>query len=88
MVKTVDDRSPTAKAMSQASEVIAACMLMIVPALIGYLVDQKVGTGFLFTVLGLIFGMVGAVLQLMRLVAATDKPSDESSENDDSTKQT
>ena len=76
-----------AKAMSQASEVIAACMLMIVPALIGYLVDQRVGTGFLFTVLGLIFGMVGAVLQLMRLVAAIDKPSDESSEKDDSSNQ-
>ena len=64
----VDDRSPTAKALSKTSEVTSICLLMIVPALIGYAVDRWLGTGFVFMVLGLVFGMSGAVMQLMRLV--------------------
>jgi len=70
MGKTVDDRSPTAKALSKSSEVTSICLLMIVPALIGYGIDQLVGTGFVFLILGLIFGMCGAVMQLMKLVSA------------------
>jgi len=67
---TARDRSPTAKALSKSSEVTSICLLMIVPALIGYGIDQLVGTGFVFLILGLIFGMCGAVMQLMKLVSA------------------
>jgi F0F1-type ATP synthase assembly protein I len=57
-------------------------MLMIVPALIGYLIDQKVGSRFVFTLLGLLLGMTGAVLQLIRLVSVTNKPSSDSLDGD------
>ena len=70
--KTVDDRSATAKALSKTSEVTSICLMMILPALIGYLVDRWLGTGFVFMVLGLIFGMTGAVMQLMKLVSANE----------------
>ncbi|MDG1875663.1 MAG: AtpZ/AtpI family protein [Mariniblastus sp.] len=63
--------------MSKVSEVMSICLLMIIPALMGYGADQWLGTGFLLTVIGLIFGMTGAVMQLMRLVASL-KESDAS----------
>ena len=78
MVKTVDDRSPTAKSLSKVSEIFAICLMMIVPGLIGYWIDQKVGSRFVFTLLGLIFGMSGAVMQLVRLVSAIDESNDDS----------
>ncbi|MEM9412841.1 MAG: AtpZ/AtpI family protein [Planctomycetota bacterium] len=64
----LDDRSPTAKAMSKVSEIISICLLMVVPALIGSWVDQKLSTFVLFTIGGLVIGMAGAFLQLKRLV--------------------
>ena len=79
MVKTVDDRSPTAKGLSKVSEIIAICMMMIVPGLIGYWVDQKVGSRVVFTLLGLILGMSVAVMQLVRLVSVADESRDDSS---------
>ncbi|MFT5300022.1 MAG: F0F1-type ATP synthase assembly protein I [Mariniblastus sp.] len=74
VVKTVDDRSPMAKSLSKVSEIIAMCMLTVVPALIGYLVDQQIGTVFLFTLLGLVLGMFGAIKQLVALVAIEEQP--------------
>lgn len=64
-----DDRSPEAKAMSKVSEIIAICMVMVVPAAGGIWLDQKFSTVLLFTILGLLLGCVAAVMQLIRLVA-------------------
>jgi len=83
MGKTVDDRSATAKAMSRVSDVMSICLLMIIPALIGYGLDQWFGTGFLLTIIGLIFGMSGAVLLLMQLVTALQKSDDPPVDSDD-----
>lgn len=63
-----DDRSPTSKAMSKVSEILALCLLPVIPTLIGVWIDRKVGSMFLFTTAGLVFGMAGAYLQLKRLV--------------------
>lgn len=73
--------------MSRSSEIIACCLLMIVPALIGIWVDRKLATGLLFTIAGLVFGMAGAIWQLRRLVASsnsgfkTSDPDIESKQN-------
>ena len=83
MAKTVDDRSLVAKSLSKVSENISICLMMIVPGLIGYVDDQQIGTRFVFTLLGLIFGMTGAVLQLIRLVSPTDDDSSNNSESHD-----
>ena len=69
LVNTVDDRSPMAKSFSKASEVTSISIMMIVPGLVGYWVDQKVGSVLVFTLLGLALGMGVAVRQLMLLVA-------------------
>lgn len=82
MVKTVDDRSPTAKSLSKVSEIFAICLMMIVPGLIGYWIDQKVGSRFVFTLLGLIFGMSGAVTQLVRLVSTIDESTNDTPDSD------
>lgn len=80
MNKDVDDRSPTAKSFSKVSEIMAISMMMIVPGLIGYLIDQKVGTRVVFTLLGLLFGMTGAIYQLIALVTPPKKNNDETTE--------
>ena len=54
--------------------------MMIVPGLIGYLIDQKVGTRVVFTLLGLLFGMTGAIYQLIALVTPPKKNNDETTE--------
>lgn len=84
VAKTVDDRSHMAKSLSKVSEIIAISMLMIVPGLIGYLIDQKVGSQIVFTLLGLGLGMTGAVMQLVRLVSSPSRPDVDSSHADDS----
>ena len=66
---SIDDRSSTAKALAKVSEILALCLLMVVPALIGSWIDRQFSTVLLFTLLGLALGMTGAVLQLMKLVA-------------------
>jgi F0F1-type ATP synthase assembly protein I len=58
-----------AKSFSKASEVTSISVMMIVPGLIGYWIDQKVGSVLVFTLLGLVLGMGVAVRQLMLLVS-------------------
>jgi F0F1-type ATP synthase assembly protein I len=69
LVNTVDDRSPTAKSFSKASEVMSISIMMIVPGLVGVWIDQAVGSVLIFTLLGLVLGMGVAVRQLMLLVS-------------------
>jgi F0F1-type ATP synthase assembly protein I len=73
MTKIVDDRSPMAIAMSKVSEIITICLMMILPALIGYWLDQKLNTVLLLTIAGLAIGLVGAIYQLRRLVASLNR---------------
>ena len=88
LTKNVDDRSSIAKGMSRGSEIVSVCMMMIIPALIGYFVDQKIGTRFLLTILGFVFGMSAAVWQLMKIVKAiSEEPSGFQPTKDESTGQ-
>ncbi len=58
-----------AKSFSKASEVTSISIMMIVPGLVGYWIDQKVGSVLVFTLLGLALGMGVAFRQLMILVS-------------------
>lgn len=73
MVESVDDRSATAQALSTASTVTAISLIMIVPAIIGYLVDQWLGTLFLFTVVGFALGMGSSIWQLIQFARYQDR---------------
>ena len=76
MTEPVDDRSATAKALSKASQVTAISLMMIIPAIIGYFIDQRLRTLILFTAIGLILGMAGAIWQLVQFVKFQDQQSD------------
>jgi len=88
VVKAVDDRSPMAKSFSKASEVTSISVMMIVPGLIGYWIDQKVGSVLGFTLLGLVLGMGVAVRQLMLLVSSpADVGQDSKVDSDEKSQQ-
>ena len=81
MNQPVDDRSPLAKALSKVTQITAISLMMIVPAFIGYFVDQYFGTLILFTALGLVFGVGSAVWQLIQFVAHQEDSSVSNSED-------
>ena len=77
----VDRRSGTAKAMDIASQLFTVSLCLVIPIAGGYYLDQYLGTVVVFTLLGLLFGMAAAGLQLMKLVgpggmlSEDDKPT-------------
>jgi F0F1-type ATP synthase assembly protein I len=64
----LDDRSQNAKAMSMAANVTTISLMMAVPVLLGYFLDQLLGTVAVFIVLGVVAGLVCGVWQLFKLV--------------------
>ena len=77
MIQAEDDRSPTAKALSKASHITSISLMMIVPAIFGYLIDQRLGTLILFTAIGLLIGMSAAIWQLVNFVAHEDRAKED-----------
>ena len=69
----IDDRSPTAKALAKVTQITTISLMMVIPAIIGYFVDQYFGTLILFTAIGLVVGIASAVKQLIDFVAHQDK---------------
>lgn len=74
-----DDRSPVAQAIGKASEITTIAFAMVLPILLGYWLDQALGTIPLFVILGLVLGMTSGIWQLIKLVNR-QSGSDESSE--------
>ncbi len=69
----VDDRAPMAKAMDWVSRIISASLMMVLPCVLGYFVDQWLGTWILFTLLGLALGMTGGMMQLFKLAQLSSR---------------
>ena len=81
MTQDIDDRSPTAKALSKVSEISTISLMMVIPAFIGHFVDKHFGTVILFTALGLVVGVFGAIMQLIKLVSRPLEPADSESDS-------
>lgn len=64
---TSDDRSSFARAYDQASQVFSACLIMVLPSLGGYFLDQRLDTKLVFTLSGLLFGFIMGFVQLVKL---------------------
>ena len=64
----VDDRSPTAKAMSIVSQITTIGLLVIMPIVIGGWADNWLGCKPILILLGVVLGFTAAGFQLMRLV--------------------
>lgn len=69
MTNSPDDRSPLAQALAWSSLVTTVSLEMVVPALIGYWIDRRLGTVMVFLMLGAILGMTGGIYHLVRLTA-------------------
>ena len=55
--------------------------MMVIPAFIGHFVDKHFGTVILFTALGLVVGVFGAIMQLIKLVSRPLEPADSESDS-------
>ena len=55
--------------------------MMIIPAIVGYFVDQRLKTLILFTAIGLIVGMSAAIWQLVKFVAMENRQNDAQAED-------
>jgi hypothetical protein len=77
-----DDRSPIAVAYQWASRIIVVAMEMVLPALAGHWVDERLGTVVLFLLVGLGLGCTAATVHLMQMIRTDSRPK--SSDRSDS----
>jgi F0F1-type ATP synthase assembly protein I len=69
--------------MEWASRITAVCFEMVVPALLGYWIDQRLGTKILFTMLGSVLGMVGGMISLLRITRLLSRPAKDDRDSDE-----
>lgn len=81
MTQPVDDRSPSAKALSKVTQITSISLMMIIPAIIGYFIDQRFQTLILFTTVGLVLGISSSIWQLIKFVAHQEQIESNQSEN-------
>jgi F0F1-type ATP synthase assembly protein I len=68
-----DDRSPIAMAVAWTSRITTISVQMIAPGIVGYLVDRKLGTKALFTLIGFAIGMALGMWQLVRVAQSSNQ---------------
>lgn len=73
-----DDRSPIAQAMDWATRITGLALEMVVPAVIGYWLDTKLGTKFAFLIGGMVLGFITGMRQLIRWSQPGNRPDDDS----------
>ncbi len=64
-----DDRSPQAIAYHWASRIMTVALEMVVPGVLGYWLDQWIGSRFVFTILGFAAGLIGGMIHLVRIAS-------------------
>lgn len=69
-----DDRSAQAIAFEWAARVMTIALEMVVPGLLGYWLDQRLGTRVLFLLLGFALGSVLSGLALAKIVRGRAVP--------------
>jgi F0F1-type ATP synthase assembly protein I len=62
-----DPRSPLAVAMEWSSRVTGIALEMVLPALVGFWLDQRLGTRMVFLMLGAAVGFAAGMWQLIKL---------------------
>ncbi len=67
MATPPDDRLPLVRAYQRATRGVTIAVGMVAPGLLGYWLDQKLGTRALLTILGFGIGMAFGVWELVRL---------------------
>jgi F0F1-type ATP synthase assembly protein I len=74
-----------AQAIAWSSRITTICLEMVIPAVIGYWLDQWLGTGTVFVLIGAGVGLVAGMMHLIRIANAETGPSarGESAENNE-----
>ena len=67
MAKPPDDRSAMAIAFQWSFTVMTIAAMMVVPGLMGYWLDQRLGTKAVFLLVGFVLGSILAGFALMRI---------------------
>ena len=62
-----DDQPPIAMAMVWVSRITTISIEMVLPGVIGYWIDLRLGTKPAFLIVGVILGFVGGMWQLLKL---------------------
>ncbi len=62
-----DDRSSLALGLEWSSRITGVALEMVLPALLGYWLDQKLGTRLLFLILGAVMGFAMGLSSLLRM---------------------
>ena len=73
MARQSPDRSPLLVAAEWSSRVTSVVLQMVLPALVGYWLDQRFGTVALFVSLGAALGIGAATWNLVRLASPRTK---------------
>jgi hypothetical protein len=66
----VDDRSRQAIAYAWAWRIISISLEMVLPGCLGIWIDRRLGTGFVFTLIGVGLGLALGMMQLLRIARA------------------
>jgi len=75
-VGSSDDRSTLARAHQWATRIMVVSLEMVLPGLAGFWVDQRLGTLFVFLLIGIVLGCTGGFWHLIRLTSASTRKSD------------
>jgi len=59
--------------MDRVAQITSVSFCLVLPVLLGYYVDQWLGTGFLFIIVGLLFGMAAAGVQFRKLLISLER---------------
>jgi len=59
--------------MDRVTQIISISLCFAIPVLLGYYLDQWLGTGYLFLFLGLFFGMAAAAVQFRQLLVSLER---------------
>jgi F0F1-type ATP synthase assembly protein I len=66
-IPTDDDRSSLARGWALSTTISTIALEMVLPGMLGFYIDIKLGTTMVFLVLGLVVGFVAGMIHLMRL---------------------
>lgn len=84
MPEPPDDRASLAQAWAWSSRITSVALEMVLPGVLGYWIDQKLGTVMVFLLLGVILGMTGGLIHLVKMVQPPkpDSPAEKTRPDD------
>ena len=59
--------------MERVAQITTISLCLVLPVLLGYYADQWLGTGFLLTIVGLLFGLAAAGVQFRKLLILLER---------------